>query len=411
MKYARLSLIATAVLALAACGKGEQKPAEQAAAPAAPAAASELVVKLGQVSPLTGPIAHLGKDSESGVKLAIDELNTEGVTIGGQKVKFELVSEDDQADPKIATQVAQRLVDAKVAAVIGHLNSGTTIPASKVYSDAGVVQISPSATNPAYTTQGFKSAFRVIPNDVQQGKAIGDFIADTLKAKKIAIIDDRTAYGQGLADEVEKAAKAKGVTIAKHEFTTNTATDFMAILTSIKGAKPDVIFFGGMDAQAGPMAKQIKKLGITAKLIGGDGFQTPEFIKLAADAAEGQFASNTGVPKEQLPGFATFNEKFKAKYGEVQLYSPYAYDATKLVVAAMKKADSADPKKYLAALAGIEYDGVVGKIKFDDKGDVLDGAITVYQVKGGKWEVMGTVGGAPTAAAPAAAPAAEEKKQ
>lgn len=209
MKYARLSLIATAVLALAACGKGEQKPAEQATAPAA-APSGELVVKLGQVSPLTGPIAHLGKDSESGVKLAVDELNAEGVTIGGQKVKFELISEDDQADPKIATQVAQRLVDAKVAAVIGHLNSGTTIPASKVYSDAGIVQISPSATNPAYTTQGFKSAFRVIPNDVQQGKAIGDFIAETLKAKKIAIVDDRTAYGQGLADEVEKAAKAKG---------------------------------------------------------------------------------------------------------------------------------------------------------------------------------------------------------
>ena len=216
MKYARLSLIATAVLALAACGKGEQKPAEQAAAPAA-APSGELVVKLGQVSPLTGPIAHLGKDSESGVKLAVDELNAEGVTIGGQKVKFELISEDDQADPKIATQVAQRLVDAKVAAVIGHLNSGTTIPAAKVYSDAGIVQISPSATNPAYTTQGFKSAFRVIPNDVQQGKAIGDFIAETLKAKKIAIVDDRTASGPGLADAVATAAKRKAGEILKNE--------------------------------------------------------------------------------------------------------------------------------------------------------------------------------------------------
>jgi branched-chain amino acid transport system substrate-binding protein len=339
----------------------------------------------------------LGKDNESGVKLAIDELNAEGVTLGGKKVKFELVSEDDQADPKIATQIAQRMVDGKIAAMIGHLNSGTTIPSSKIYADAGIPQVSPSATNPAYTQQGFKTAFRVIPNDIQQGKASGDFAVDVLKAKKIAIIDDRTAYGQGLADEFEKAAKAKGATIVKREFTTNNATDFMAILTAIKGAKPDVIFYGGMDAQAGPMAKQMKKLGLTAKLLGGDGFQTPEFIKLAGEAAEGQYASNPGAPKEKLPGFASFNQKFTAKYGEVQLYAPYCYDATKLVVAAMKKAESAEPAKYLPELTKIEYEGVVGKIKFDDKGDVLNGVITVYQVKDGKWEVLQTVDG--TAAA------------
>jgi len=329
MKYARLSLIATAVLALAACGKGEQKPAEQAAAPAA-APSGELVVKLGQVSPLTGPIAHLGKDSESGVKLAVDELNAEGVTIGGQKVKFELISEDDQADPKIATQVAQRLVDAKVAAVIGHLNSGTTIPASKVYSDAGIVQISPSATNPAYTTQGFKSAFRVIPNDVQQGKAIGDFIADTLKAKKIAIVDDRTAYGQGLADEVEKAAKGKGVEIVKREFTTNTATDFMAILTSIKGAKPDVIFFGGMDAQAGPMLRQMAQLGMNdVKMFGGDGICVTELAKVAAGAKplENVVCADGGASIAKMPGGTEWKKRYDAKYpGQFQVYSPYFYD-------------------------------------------------------------------------------------
>lgn len=392
-KFARLSLFAAAAIALTACGQKEEKPAEQAAA--APAeAAGEVVVKIGQVSPMTGPIAHLGKDNEFGAKLAIEDLNAEGVEIGGKKVKFELVSEDDQADPKIGTQVAQRLVDAGVVGVVGHLNSGTTIPASKIYSDAGIPQISPSATNPDYTKQGFKTTFRVIANDVQQGKALGEFAVDTLKAKKIAIIDDRTAYGQGLADEFEKAVKAKGGEVVKREFTTNTATDFNAILTSIKATSPEVIFYGGMDAQAAPLAKQMQRLGIKAKLMGGDGWQTPEFIKLAGEASEGQYSSSCGVPRDKMPGFAAFNERFKAKFNtEVQIYAPYEYDAVKVLVDSMKRAGSTDPKAYLPEVAKTQMTGVTGPIAFDDKGDIKDGAVTVYQVKGGKWEVVSTVGG------------------
>ncbi|QNM94954.1 branched-chain amino acid ABC transporter substrate-binding protein [Chitinimonas koreensis] len=411
MTLARYSLIATAVLALAACGEKKAEPAADAAPAAAPAAApSEEVIKIGHAAPLTGNIAHLGKDNENGVRLAIDELNAEGVEIGGKKVKFEMLSEDDQADPKTATTVAQRFVDAKVAGVIGHLNSGTTIPASKIYSDAGIPQISPSATNPAYTQQGFKTAFRVIANDVAQGGALGEFAATNLKAKKVAIIDDRTAYGQGLADEFEKAAKAKGVDVVGREFTTNQATDFMAILTTIKGKKPEVVFYGGMDAQAGPLAQQMKKLGINAKLIGGDGFQTGEFIKLAGDNAEGQFASQPGMPKDKMPGFAAFNDKYKAKFNtDIQIYAPFTYDATRLMVEAMKKAGSADPAKYLPELAKTDYQGVTGPIKFDDKGDILGGQVTVYQVKAGKWEAVATVGGAPAPAA-AAAPAEQPKQ-
>lgn len=412
MTVARLSLIASAVLALAACG---QKPADSAqpAAEAKPAEATsnEVVVKIGHAAPLTGNIAHLGKDNENGARLAIDEANAAGVEIGGKKVKFELLSEDDQADPKTATTVAQRFVDAKVAAVIGHLNSGTTIPASKIYSDAGIPQISPSATNPQYTQQGYKTAFRVIANDVAQGKALGEFAIDNLKAKKIAIVDDRTAYGQGLADEFEKAVKAKGGEVIGREFTTNSATDFKAILTSIKGKKPDVVFYGGMDAQAGPMAKQMKQLGVAAKLIGGDGFQTGEFIKLAADAAEGQFASTPGMEKEKMPGWSDFNTKYKAKFNtDIQIYAPNTYDATNVVIAAMKKANSVEPAKFLPEVAKTDYNGVTGNLKFDDKGDVVGGAVTVYQVKGGKWVAVATVGApaADAAAAPAPAPAAGE---
>jgi len=392
-KFARLSLFAAAAIALTACGNKEEQPAADASAAAADAG-GEVVVKIGQVSPMTGPIAHLGKDNEFGARLAIEDLNAEGVEIGGKKVKFELVSEDAQADPKIGTQVAQRLVDAQVVGVVGHLNSGTTIPASKIYSDAGIPQISPSATNPDYTKQGYKTTFRVIANDVQQGKALGEFAVDNLKAKKVAIIDDRTAYGQGLADEFEKAVKAKGGAISKREFTTNTATDFNAILTSIKSTQPDVIFYGGMDAQAAPLAKQMQRLGIKAKLMGGDGWQTPEFIKLAGEASEGQYSSSCGVPRDKMPGFAAFNDKFKAKFNtDVQIYAPYEYDAVKVLVDSMKRAGSTDPKVYLPEVGKTQMTGVTGEISFDEKGDIKNGAVTVYQVKGGKWEVVSTVGG------------------
>ncbi|OWY40452.1 branched chain amino acid ABC transporter substrate-binding protein [Xenophilus sp. AP218F] len=399
-KYARLSLIATATLAMVACSKQEQPAENQPASAPKAAAADSAVVKIGQVSPMSGPISHLGKDNEYGAKLAIEDLNAQGVEIGGKKVKFELVSEDDQGDPKIGTQVAQRLVDAGVAGVIGHLNSGTTIPASKIYSDAGIPQISPSATNPDYTKQGFKTAFRVIANDVQQGRALGEFAAGTLKAKKIAIIDDRTAYGQGLADQFEGAVKAKGAEVVKREFTNNTATDFNAILTSIKSSKPDLIFYGGMDAQAGPLAKQMQRLGIKAKLMGGDGWQTPEFIKLAGEASDGQFASSCGVSREKMPGFQAFNDKFKKQFNtEVQIYAPFEYDAVMVLVDAMKRAKSTDPKAYLPEVGKTDYTGVTGKIAFDEKGDIKNGAVTVYQVKNGKWEVVSTVGGGADASA------------
>lgn len=385
MKSRLLAVLLSALLLnLAACGKKE----------AAPAADGELVVKIGAIQPLTGPQAHLGKDNENGTRMAIDDANARNLTIGGRKVRFELLSEDDQADPKTATIVAQKMVDEKVNGIIGHLNSGTTIPASKIYSDAGIVQISPSATNPKYTEQGFRTAFRVMPNDVQQGKVLGDFAVTRLGAKKVAIIDDRTAYGQGLADQFEQAAKAAGAEIVAREFTTDKSTDFMSILTAVKAKNTDVLFFGGMDAQGGPMMKQFKTLGLTAKFLMGDGGSTPEFIKLAGGSADGAYSSLPGLPLDKMPGGKAFGDKFSAKYGQIQLYAPYCYDAVSVMVAAMQKADSADPAKYLPVLAGITHDGVTAKVSFDAKGDIKDGAITLYQVKNGKWEVLETVGGA-----------------
>jgi branched-chain amino acid transport system substrate-binding protein len=404
-RVAPAAWLAALVLAslLAACGKEAPAPKAQTEAVKT---IPEVTVKIGSVAPLTGPQAHLGKDNDNGARLAIEEINAKGLVIGGAKVRFELVSEDDQADPKTGTIVAQKLADAKVAGVIGHLNSGTTIPASKIYHDAGIPQISPSATNPKYTQQGYKTAFRVIANDVQQGLVLGEYAVKKLGAKRIAIVDDRTAYGQGLADEFEKAARAAGAQIVGREYTTDKATDFRAILTSIKAKKPDLVFYGGMDVQAGPMVAQMKALAVNAKFLAGDGVQSPEFIKLAGPAAEGVVASSPGLPLDKMPGGKGFTERFTAKYGQIQLYAPYAYDATMALVEAMVKANSTDPAKYLPELARIQYQGVAGPIVFDEKGDLRNGPITLYSVRGGRWEVIETVGG--EAAAPAAAPAPEK---
>ena len=354
------------------------------------------VVKIGHVGPTSGAIAHLGKDNENGARMAIEELNAKGVTIGGKKVKLELLAEDDGADPKQGTAAAQKLVDSKVVGVIGHLNSGTSIPASKIYSDAGIPQISPSATNPKFTRQGYKTTFRVVADDVHLGGTLGRYAAKDLKGKSIAVIDDRTAYGQGVADEFEKGVKGAGGAIAGREFTNDKATDFTAILTSLKAKKPDIVFFGGMDAVAGPMMRQMKQLGIEAKFMGGDGICTGELPKLSAGTmADGQVvcAEAGGVEGTAKKSMDDFYAAYKKKYNaDVQVYAPYVYDALNVMVAAMVKAGSSEPAKYLPVLAKTEgYKGVTGTISFDAKGDVKNGALTLYTYKGGKREQIAVV--------------------
>ena len=378
-----------------ACGKKEEAAAPAAApAAAAPAAAAAapagetLEVKIGHVGPTSGAIAHLGKDNELGAKMAIEDLNSKHLKIGDKIAHFDLLAEDDAGDPKQGTAVAQKLVDEKVNGIVGHLNSGTTIPASKIYSDAGIPQISPSATNPKYTRQGFKTTFRVVADDTQLGGTLGRYAVNTLKGKRIAVIDDRTAYGQGVAEEFEKAAKAAGATIVGHEFTTDKSTDFNAILTKLKGENPDILFFGGMDAVGGPMLKQVKQLGLDVKFMGGDGLCTGELSKLAGDAIGEEkvyCAEAGGVDGEDKPALDKFKADFKAKNGvDVQIYAPYVYDAVHVLADAMVRAGSADPAKYLPELATTNYKGVTGPIAFDEKGDIKNGAMTLYTYKDGK---------------------------
>ncbi|MBW7833569.1 MAG: branched-chain amino acid ABC transporter substrate-binding protein [Simplicispira suum] len=358
------------------------------AAVAGMALAQEQVVKIGHVAPVSGAQAHYGKDNENGARMAIEDLNAQGVTIGGKKIKFELQAEDDASDPKQGTAAAQKLCDSKVAGVVGHLNSGTTIPASKVYHDCGIPMVTGAATNPNLTKPGYKTTFRIIANDLALGAGLAHYAHDTLKLKSFAVIDDRTAYGQGVADVFAKVAKELGMKQVDQQFTTDKATDFMAILTAIKSKNPDAIFFGGMDPQAGPMLRQMEQLGMAnVKYFGGDGVCTSEIAKLAAGAKtlSNVICAEGGASLGKMPGGKAWKERYDAKYpGQFQVYSPYTYDATMLLVDAMKRANSVDPKVYLPELAKSNFKGVTANISFEKNGEMKNPAITLYNYIDGK---------------------------
>ncbi len=350
--------------------------------------AQDMVVKIGHVGPVSGAQAHYGKDNENGARMAIEDLNAKGVTIGGKKVKLELVAEDDAADPKQGTAAAQKLCDAKVAGVAGHLNSGTTIPASAVYNQCGIPHVTPSATNPKLTQQGFKTSFRLLANDNALGAGLALHAVNNLKLKKVAIIDDRSAYGQGVAEVFKKTALAQGMQVVDEQYTNDKATDFMAILTAIKSKGPDAVFFGGMDPQAGPMLRQMDQLGLSnVKFFGGDGICTAKLAELSggAKSLNGVVCAEGGASLEKMPGGKAWKARYDAKYpGQFQVYSPYVYDAVHVLVDAMVKAGSADPKVYLAKLAATDYQGVTTKVQFEADGELKNPAMTLYIYKDGK---------------------------
>jgi branched-chain amino acid transport system substrate-binding protein len=427
-----VTLVAAALVTAYGCSREEPKKAEApkpapTAAPAAPADET-VTVRIGHAGPLTGGIAHLGKDNENGARLAVEQATDKKHKIGGKTVKFELMGEDDQADPKLGPTIAQKFVDAKVSGVVGHLNSGVTIPASAVYNQASLPMITGSATNPKLTEQGFKNIFRIVARDDQQGPAVAQYL-QSMKVKKVAVVDDATAYGEGLANEVEKTLKAAGVQIVAREKTTDKATDFKAILTKMRGRAPDAVFYGGMDATGGPMLKQARELGMKAVFSFGDGACTDTMKQLAGDKlVEGMICSQAGLPV--VAASKDFLDAYKKKYNvDPIIYAPFTYDAANLLIAAMQKADSTDPQKYLSELQKVSYQGATGRIEFDDKGDRKNAEVTIFTMKGGKLEPVAVVtggksigfdefmkgsGSSATAAAPAPAaakPAAEAPKK
>ena len=391
MRNMAISIIA--MMVLAACNQGggaaaggDSKPASGESAQTSSGGGDGKEIIIGFSAPLTGPQSHYGEDYKSGVQMAIDEANEQGITINGGPAKFKLDAQDDGADPKQATQVAERFVDLKVAGVIGHFNSGTTIPASKVYEENNIPNVS-MATSPVLTQQGFKTVFRSMTSDSQQGLVLGKYAVEKLGYKTVGIIDDRTAYGQGLADEFEKSAKAAGATILPRQFTNDKATEFQSILTAFKESPPDVIFYGGADPQSAPMVVQMKRLGIKSQFLSGEMTKNPNFIKVAGESAEGVMASLAGIPLAKLAKGPEFETKYKAKFGkEVQIYAPYGYDGTWAMINAMKAANSSKPADYLPKLAATNMPGITSDhFAYDDKGDLKDIAITVYKVEKGQW--------------------------
>ena len=354
-------------------------------------AAEPMSVTIGSAAPMSGPQASFGQDNTNGVRMAIDDLNAEHFKIGGHAVQWKIDAEDDQADPKQATTVAQKFVDEKVNGVVGHLNSGCTFPATRIYQNAGIPNITPSSTDPKIAKQGFDTFFRIIANDNALGAGLANYAKQKMHAKTVAVIDDRTAYGQGVADVFAKTAKKDGMKVVDREYTNDKATDFSAILTKIKSEHPDVIFYGGMYSQAGPMLRQIQQLGIKAKFMGGDGICAPELAKLAGDAADITVCAEGGAPIDQMPGGKAWLKRYDAKFGAsaFQIYSPYSYDATMVLAHAMAKAKSADPAKYLKYVRNIDYNGVTKKdIHFEKDGNLAAPVITLSTFDHGTKKVV-----------------------
>ncbi|WP_233854347.1 branched-chain amino acid ABC transporter substrate-binding protein [Paraburkholderia sp. HD33-4] len=352
------------------------------------------IVKIGFVGPLTGPVARVGKDLQNGAQLAIDEANAKHPMIGGKPVKYVLDVQDDQADPRIAIQVAQKLVDDGVVGVIGHYNSGCSIPASAVYHTANVAMITPGSTNPALTAQGFPNVFRTMGHDGVGGVIAGEFAVQQLKAKRIGIIDDRTAFGQGLADAFEKGAKQANGNIVDREFTNDKAVDLRAILTSLKQKNVDLIFFGGLDEQGAMLVKQMRSLGMPAQLFGAGALKSNAFLQIAGNAGEGTRDLEPGPALDKLPAAQEFGKRYKARFNQdVELYAPFAYDAALAMIQAIQDADSLDRAKIVAAFPKVNVTGVTGKIAFDPHGDLIKPPYTLFEVQQGQWKSQRTVGG------------------
>ena len=377
------------VLALAACNQNSQVTAADGGC--GTLAEGEICVKIGSAGPLTGGIAESGLDTQRGVQLAINDINAQGnLMIGGKKVKLAMVSEDDAADPKQGPVVAQKLVDSAVVGVVGHFNSGVSIPANKVYAEAGMVQIAPASTNPDYTLKSVKthsglvSAYRTILTDSRQAPVLAQYMLKN-GGKTVAVLDDATQYGKGIADEVAKTLQQAGATVVHRDSATDKTTDFKAILTTIKAKNPDYVFWGGMDDTAAILAKQLKELGLKSQLVSDDGVCSERFVQLAGAAAEGTVCSQP-VPLEKMPKGTQFKAEYEKTFPGKQAltFSPFAYDATFAIVEAMKLADSVKREDITQAMPKVNFEGVIGNIAFDENGDMKKGASSLFKVQEGK---------------------------
>ncbi|MGF6573492.1 branched-chain amino acid transport system substrate-binding protein [Paraburkholderia sp. GAS333] len=350
-------------------------------------------ILIGIAGPLTGPSARIGKDLENGAQLAIDDANAKHPTLNGKPVKFALTSVDDASDPRTAVTVAQQLVDQHVVGVVGHWNTGCSIPASRVYNAAHIPEIAPASTGHQYTLQGYDTSFRIMGHDDLSGAITGAYAVKTLKGKSIGVIDDRTAFGSGLATQFVKGVEANGGTIAAHEYVDDKTIDFSGVLTALKAKHVDVLFFGGLDTEEAQVARRMKQLNIKATLLGAGG-TSHTFVQLAGAGANGVIALEPGRPLEEMPGGKQFDAAYRARYHHpVELHAPFAYDAAATLVEAVEKTQSTDPAKLTAAVHAISRQGVTGTIAFDEQGNLRNPAFTIFKVVDGEWKIEKLLGG------------------
>ena len=341
----------------------------------------EDVIRIGLAGPMTGDQAKMGMDFKNGATLAVEEWNGKGGVLGK---KIELIVSDDQHDPKQAVSVANKMVNEGVAGIIGHFNSSCSIPASDVYNRAGIPMITPGSTNPQLTEKGYRNVFRVCGRDDQQGKAGAAYVLQNLKLQRVAVLHDKTTYGQGLADEFKRFLGDR-VEIVYYGGIIQGDKDFKMILTSVKNKNPELIFFGGIYPEAGLLVKQAKELGMNTKFMSGDGTIDAKFIEIAGpQAAEGVFLTFSPDPNN-IPSAKGFIEQYRAKFGEIGPYSIYAYDAANIVLTAIKEAQSIEGKLITDKLHSLEFDVALGKITFDAKGDVTVSPYVVWITQGGKF--------------------------
>jgi len=350
-------------------------------------------VVIGLAAPMTGLSGSTGISLERAARLAIDDLNESRPVIGGQPVVFRLLPQDDRADPRTGELIAEYFVKSRVAAVVGHWNSGVGIPASKIYAAAGIPHVAPAVTAPAYTQQGAATAFRIVPHDGDGARHTAEYVLRELKARTIVVIDDRTLFGSTYADEFGKSVAAlKGSVTARYSVSSKTS-DFNSILRAIRSIAPDVVFFAGIDAQAAQLAQDLRRLQIKAPLVGIGGLVGPTFLKLAGAAGEGTTVVEPGLPAYKGPQWTHFESAWKARYkDEIYLYAPFAYDAVRVIAAAMREADSVEPAKVTAELHKIRYRGIAGNIAFDAQGNLRDPVFTLYQMSNGRWRVLKIIG-------------------
>ncbi len=346
---------------------------------------SDNTIKLGLAAVQSGSDAAIGSTMLNGAQIAVDEWNAKGGVLGK---KIETISLDDEGKPDKAVNVAQTLVDDGVVGVIGHLNSGCTIPASRVYNDGKVIQITPGSTNPQYTEQGFPYAFRICGRDDQQGATGGDFLHDVLKLNKIAILHNKTAYGQGLATEVQKTFEAKGGQVVLFQGVGEDESDFRANISVIQGSGAQGFFWGGMYSQGGPLYVQMRQAGANLPFVSGEGCFDHTFIDTVGANATDAYLS-FGKDYHSIPAAQSFLQKYKAKYNHDEgAYSVYGYDAANVLLTAIQQAGTTDPDKVSALMKSEPFDTILGRIEFDAKGDVKQSGYIMWTIKDGKFVVV-----------------------